>query len=63
MLKTRNGNTTYLDQVPEAFEGTGATAAGRPFSIHDLIRMLGVRITINQREMTAVMFPDAGDAE
>ena len=60
---TRNGNTTYLDQVPEAFEGTGATAAGRPFSIHDLIRMLGVRITINQREMTAVMFPDAGDAE
>ena len=60
---TRNGNTTYLDQVPEAFEGTGATAAGRPFSIHDLIRMLGVRITINQREMTAVMFPDVGDAE
>lgn len=60
---TRNGNTVYLDQVPEAFEGTGATPSGRAFSIHDLIRMLGVRITINQREMTAVMFLDTGTAE
>jgi hypothetical protein len=35
--------------------------SGRPFSIRDLIRMLDVRITINQKKMTAVMFRDFED--
>ena len=55
---TCDGNITPLDKVPEIFEGTGAVPSGRPFSIHDLIRMLDVRITINQKNMTAVMFRD-----
>ncbi len=58
---TRDGNITLLDKVPEVFEGTGAVPSGRPFSIHDLIRMLDVRITINQKTMTAVMFRDFGN--
>lgn len=58
---TCNGNLTFLDPVPEVFEGTGAVPSGRPYSIHDLIRMLDVRITINQKEMTAVMFRDFAD--
>ena len=58
---TCNGNLTFLDTVPEVFEGTGAVPSGRPYSIHDLIRMLDVRITINQKEMTAVMFRDFAD--
>ena len=58
---TCNGNFTFLDPVPEVFEGTGAVPSGRPYSIHDLIRMLDVRITINQKEMTAVMFRDFAD--
>lgn len=52
----RNGNHEFLDEVPELFAGTGALPSGRPYSIRDLIRMLDVRITINQRDMTAVMF-------
>lgn len=55
---TRDGNVTNLDSVPELFRGTGGTPSDRPYSIRDLIRMLDVRITINQREMTAVMFRD-----
>lgn len=58
---TRDGNITLLDKVPEVFEGTGAVPSGRPFSIRDLIRMLDVRITINQKTMTAVMFRDFGN--
>ena len=53
-----DGSRTPLDAVPAVLEGTGAVPAGRPYSIRDLIRMLDVRITINQREMTAVMFRD-----
>ena len=58
---TCNGNETLLDTVPEVFAGTGAVPSGRPFSIRDLIRMLDVRITINQKDMTAVMFRDFED--
>ena len=58
---TRDGNLTLLDKVPEVFAGTGAVPSGRPFSIRDLIRMLDVRITINQKSMTAVMFRDFED--
>ncbi len=54
----RNGNHEKLDEVPEVFEGIGAVPSGRPYSIRDLIRMFDVRITINQKEMTAVMFRD-----
>ena len=58
---TCDGNITLLDKVPEVFSGTGAVPSGRPFSIRDLIRMLDVRITINQKKMTAVMFRDFED--
>ena len=58
MRLTRDGNIIPLDPVPEVFAGTGALPSGRPFSIQDLIRMLNVRITINQKDMTAVMFRD-----
>ena len=58
MTLTCDGNRTLLDPVPEAFAGTGAVPSGRPYSIRDLIRMLDVRITINQKDMTAVMFRD-----
>lgn len=58
---TCDGNLTLLDKVPEVFEGTGAVPSGRPYSIRDLIRMLDVRITINQKTMTAVMFRDFGN--
>ena len=58
MKLTCDGNITLLSAVPEAFEGTGAVPSGRPFSVRDLIRMLNVRITINQKDMTAVMFRD-----
>ena len=39
---------------------TGAVPSGRPYSIRDLIRMFDVRVTINQKDMTAVMFRDFG---
>lgn len=52
----RDGNTISLDPVPDAFEGTGALPSGRPFSMRDLIKMLDVHITVNQREMTAVIY-------
>lgn len=58
---TCDGNITLLDKVPDVFAGTGAVPSGRPFSIRDLIRMLDVRITINQKNMTAVMFRDLQD--
>lgn len=58
MKLTCDGNITLLSAVPEVFEGTGAVPSGRPFSVRDLIRMLNVRITINQKDMTAVMFRD-----
>ena len=58
---TCDGNLTLLDTVPDVFEGTGAVPSGRPFSIRDLIRMLDVCITINQKNMTAVMFRDFED--
>ncbi|MDO5134143.1 MAG: hypothetical protein Q4D81_14350 [Eubacteriales bacterium] len=57
----RNGNHQALDEVPALFAGTGVLPSGRPYSIRDLIRMLNVRITVNQKEMTAVMFRDYGD--
>lgn len=57
----RNGNNEKLDQVPEIFQGTGALPSGRPFSVRDLIRMLDVRITINQQDMTAVIYRDFGN--
>ena len=44
------------EKLQDLFAGTGALPSGRPYSIRDLIRMLDVRITINQRDMTAVMF-------
>ena len=56
MTLFRNGNNENLDPIPKIFEGTGALPSGRPYSIRDLIRMLDVRITINQKDMTAVMF-------
>lgn len=52
----RDGNMLYLDPVPDNFEGSGALPSGRPFSLHDLIKMLDVHITVNQREMTAVIY-------
>ena len=55
---TRDGNSMDLDPVPAVFEESGTVPAQRPFSVRDLIRMLDVRITINQKEMTAVMFRD-----
>lgn len=54
----RDHNLTMLDEVPGELAGTGAVASGRPFSMRDLIKMLDVRITINQKDMTAVMFRD-----
>ena len=60
MTMSCDGNRTPLDPVPAVFEGTGAVPSGRPYSIRDLIRMFDVRVTINQKDMTAVMFRDFG---
>ncbi len=60
MTMSCDGNRTPLDAVPDVFEGTGAVPSGRPYSIRDLIRMFDVRVTINQKDMTAVMFRDFG---
>lgn len=56
LLVYRDGNILYLDSVPENFDGSGALPSGRPFSMRDLIKMLDVHITVNQREMTAVIY-------
>lgn len=61
MQLVRDDSITPLDAVPDVFAATGATLSGRPYSIRDLIRMLDVRITINQKNMTAVMFRDIAD--
>lgn len=50
---SRDGKAIELDSTPE--NGDNGTVSGRKYSMKDLIQMLDVTITVNQKDMTAVI--------